>query len=108
MRRAVRIAEGLDAGVAEAIRGTPITDREGDLHWLAGLLPGEQRAVLQVWEAEDPRPARLAAAFAAALPGGWPRRAGSRSAMRALTDAWEAADPAVRRRFLAWAGKGER
>lgn len=111
VRRAVRIAEDLDPKVAEAIRGTPIADREGDLHRLAGLLPGEQTAVLRAWEAEDPRPARLAGAFAAALlapgihyPNGRPAR-GSRIAMRALKEAWEAADPDVRRRFLAWAGK---
>ena len=114
VRRAVRIAEDLDPGVAEAIRGTPIADREGDLHRLAGLLPGEQMAVLRAWEAEDPRPDRLAGAFAAALlapgihyPNGRPAR-GSRIAMRALKEAWEAADPDVRRRFLAWAGKGAR
>ena len=111
VRRAVRIAEGLDAEVAAAIEGTPIADREGDLHRLAGLSSGRQRAVLRAWEAEDPRPARLAGAFAATLlapgihyPNGRPAR-GSRIAMRALKEAWEAADPDVRRRFLAWAGK---
>lgn len=107
VRRAMRIAEGLDHRVAAAFAGTAIADREGDLYRLAGLPRSEQMAVLRAWEAADPQPDRLAGAFAAAPSSGVgrPARPAPRVAMRALKEAWEAADPDVRRRFLAWAGK---
>ena len=58
--RSLEIASGLDPELVDALQGTPLAEREGDLHRLARLPAAEQRAALQRIREADTAPGRLA------------------------------------------------
>ena len=58
--RSLEIASGLDPELVDALQGTPLAEREGDLHQLARLPATEQRAALQRIREADTAPGRLA------------------------------------------------
>ena len=61
LARAVRIGERILPELQDALEETPIARREGDLHRIAGLSPGQQQRLLErVREADEP-PATLSA-----------------------------------------------
>ena len=61
LARAVRIGERIVPELQDALEETPIARREGDLHRIAGLSPGQQQRLLErVREADEP-PATLSA-----------------------------------------------
>lgn len=61
LARAVRIGERILPELQDELEDTPIARREGDLHRIAGLSPGQQQRLLErVREADEP-PATLSA-----------------------------------------------
>ncbi len=100
VRRAVAIGEGIDDEAAEALAGTALADREGDLHRLSKLSRARQRVVAGVC-ASMPGSATLDKALSAIDGKAASGRARSSEAaqLEALRRAWRKACPEARRRF---------
>lgn len=94
--RALEIASGLDRDLAEALQGTPLAEREGDLHRLSRLDVCEQRRVLERVRDADSPPGKFADVVDSPLPR--PEKAGA--ARDTLVRAWERCGEEDRRWFL--------
>ena len=96
VHRAVAIGTGLSDALADALAGTPIARREGDLFRLAQMPDSDkQRVLLQLQDPAVPR------SSLPALMGPQPGPARPTDLQR-LKKAWDGAAPETREKFFSW------
>lgn len=109
--RDLRIGRGLGDELVEALRGTPLADREGDLYAMAGRGDGEQADLVMVIRARGGRVRTLAEIDAAIRPDGGGGGAGEGpvpgpgkvvEAMAAAVRAWKRAERGEREELAKW------
>ncbi len=96
--RALEIGTGLVPTLAEALRDTPLSRREGDLFRLARMPAADQEAAAERIRAGDEvKPAKLGDVVKTS-----PRERQAKTARDDLVEAWNRARPEERRWFLEW------
>lgn len=100
VRRAVALANALDAKVRELIAGEPLARNAKELEELARLVPGEQLAVAQAMIEQGDATVQVALRRVRSLPMEMPADP-DEAAFQKLSAAWRKAGAKARRRFLA-------
>lgn len=96
IHRAVTIGAGLSDELADALAGTPIANREGDLFRLARMSDQEKKSVLRQLQNPDVSRSTLSGLTGSAPVASKPDR------VRRLQGEWSAASNDERRQFFSW------